>query len=133
MENIQKPKVGAGIKTISIITLIFSIFGLITSIRNILNIDETNALRKEMEFPEITILALVIGLIITTIIILGVILILMKKELGIYIYIIGIVAQIAYSIVSVGFSPWTLSNLIMPVLMAIFIRKKKEIFSVEAN
>ncbi|MBW9147212.1 hypothetical protein K2F40_15860 [Clostridium sp. CM028] len=133
MENIQKSKVGAGIKTISIITLIFSIFGLITSIKNMLNIGETNALRKEVGFPEMTILALVIGLLITIIIISGVILILMKKELGIYIYFIGIVAKIAYSIVSVGFSPWMLSNLIMPVLMAIFIRKKKEIFSVEAN
>jgi len=133
MENVQKPKVGAGILTMSIIQLVIYGFGLIGSIRNITNLDAVNAQLKAVGFPETTMSAIIIGLVFTVIIVIGIILILMKKELGIYIYFIAIVASIVYAIVSSGFSPWMLLNLIMPVLTGIFIWNKKEIFVVEVK
>ncbi|MBZ9607131.1 hypothetical protein G9F73_004715 [Clostridium estertheticum] len=135
MENIKKPKVGAGIKTMSIIQLVVSVFGLF-SIRNFSKKDELNAAYKALDIvmPEITNLSITIGLVFSVILAISVILILMKKELGIYIYFIAIVAQIAYSIVAGGTKPWMiLVSLIMPALMGFFIWKKKEIFSTETK
>ena len=94
---------------------------------------ETKALIKTAGLPETPTSTLIISLIITITVILSVILILMKKELGIYIYFIAEVANIAFTIVSNGFTPWILGSFVIPVLMGIFIWKKKEIFSVEAK
>lgn len=138
MENVQKPKVGAGIKTISILQLIGSVFGL-WSIRNFFNKEKLNAANKatgellNMVVPEVTNLSITIGLVFSIILGISVILILKKKELGIYIYFTTIVANIAYTIVTAGFSPWSLVALIMPALMGFFIWKKKEIFSSETK
>jgi len=135
MENVQKPKVGAGIKTMSILQLVFSGFGFLALLGSLLLKDQIAAQYKTMgiNLPVTPTSTSVISLIITTIIILSVILILMKKELGIYIYFIAIVANRVYSIVTGGFSPWVIIMFIVPVLMGIFIWKKKEIFSVEAK
>ncbi|MBU3179721.1 hypothetical protein [Clostridium psychrophilum] len=128
MENIQKPKVGAGIKTLAIIQLVFSGFGLIGSIMAFFMTDATKAQLKTMGIPETSTSTLIIGLVLVIIVALGVILILMKKELGVYIYFVAEVANIMYTIVSTGFKPTILISLIIPVLMGIFIWKKKEIF-----
>ena len=129
MENVKKPKVGAGIKTMSIIQLVFSGFGLIGLIMTLFMKDTL----KTAGVPAIPTSAIIISLVIIIIITLGIILILMKKELGIYIYFIAEVANIVYSIVSNGFKPASLVGLIIPVLMGFFIWKKKEIFSPEAK
>jgi len=110
MENVQKPKVGAGILTVSIIQLVFSGFALIGFIMTIFMTDVAKAQLKTMGVPETPTSTLIISLILTIILTIGVILILMKKELGIYVYFIGVVAQIVYSIVSNGFNPVILVN-----------------------
>ncbi|MBW9152417.1 hypothetical protein [Clostridium estertheticum] len=133
MENVQKPKVGAGIKTMSIIQLVFSFFGLLNIKSYFVNNDKTNAALRTLNLPEITNLSITIGLVFTIILAVSVILILMKKELGIYIYFIIVVANIVYSIVNVGFKPLMLLGLIVPVLMGIFIWNKKEIFNTETK
>jgi len=133
MESIQKPKVGAGILTMSIIQLVLMGFSLIGLIMTLFMKDETKAQLKTMGIPETPTSTIIISLIITVIIILAIVLILMKKELGIYIYFIAEVANIVYSIVSTGFKPVILLSLIIPGLMGFFIWKKKEIFSVEAK
>ena len=137
MENIKKPKVGAGIKTMSIIQLVFSGFGLI-SIRNFFtNNEKTNAALRSLKLPEVTNITITIGLVFSIILAISVILILKKKELGVYIYFIAQVAQIVYSIVIYGFTPLLITAVIAPVitgiLMGIFIWKKKEIFAVEVK
>lgn len=131
METIQKPKVGAGIKTMSILQLVFSGFGIISFIISILTKDKTNALLKGTGTPEITTSVLIIGLVFSIILGISVILILMKKELGIYIYFLAEVANIVYSIVSTGLKPIILISFILPALMGFFIWKKKYVFSVE--
>ncbi len=137
MENVKKPKVGAGIKTMAILQLIGSVFGL-WSIKNFfVNNDKTNAFNKAAGMAEITNITITIGLIFAIILAVSVILILMKKELGIYIYFTTTVAQTAYSLVANKVSTLLLISLlvglIMPVLMGIFIWKKREIFSPEAK
>ncbi|MGH4051922.1 MAG: hypothetical protein ACREVX_11345 [Clostridium sp.] len=140
MENIQKPKVGGWIKTLCILQLIGSVLSL-TGISNYSKIDDLNvttdaankALGKAFQIPQTTTLSITIGLVLAIILGVSIILILMKKELGIYIYFTVVVAQIVYTIVRSGFTWFILANLIMPILMGIFIWKKKEIFSMETK
>jgi len=137
MENVQKPSVGAGIKTMSILQLIFSGFGLLNIRSYFVNNEKANAALKTMELPQITNFSITIGLVFTIVLALSVILILRKKELGIYIYFTIQVAQIVYSIVTYGFTLLLIAAVLMPVIMAIlmgiFIWKKKEVFTVEAK
>jgi hypothetical protein len=136
MENIQKPKIGAWIKTLCIIQLIGSLIGL-TNIMSFSKIDElneaNNAMSKAFQLPEITRLSLTIGLVFSIIFIISIVLILIKKELGVYIYFTASVVSIVYSIVSNGFKLMMLTSLIMPVLMGIFIWKKREVFGLGAE
>jgi hypothetical protein len=129
MENIQKQKVGAGILTLSIIQLVFSGFALVGFIMIFVMKDAL----KTAGVPTTPLSALIISLVVTLITILSIILILMKKELGIYIYFIAQVAAIVYSIVSTGFKPVILVSLIIPALMGIFIWQKKEVFAIETK
>ena len=133
MENIQKPKVGAGILTLSIIQLVFSGFGLLGFIMMIFMSDATKAQLKTLGTPETATSTIIISIVLILIIALGIILILMKKELGIYIYFIAEVANIVYSVVMNGFKPIILLSFVIPVLMAIFILNKKEVFFADAK
>ena len=133
MENIQKPKVGAGIKTMSIIELVFMGFSVLGLIGSFFLTDEIKAISKSAGVPETPTSTIIISLVISVMIIIGVILILMKKEIGIYTYFIAIVGNIVFSIVSNGFKPVILLSLIIPGLMGIFIWKKREIFSAETK
>jgi len=133
MENIQKPKVGAGIKTMSIIELVFMGFAVMGLIGSFFLTDEIKAISKSAGVPETPTSTIVISLVISVMVIIGVILILMRKEIGIYIYYIAMVGNIVFSIVSNGFSPSILISLVIPALMGFFIWKKKEIFSTETK
>ena len=133
MENVQKPKVGAGIKILSIIQLVINGIGLLGLIASLFMKEEIKNQLKTAGVPLPTTAALIISMALIIILIMSVILILMKKELGIYIYFTAVVANIVYAIVSTGFNPGVLLNLIVPVLMGFFIWKKKEIFSPEAK
>ncbi|MCB2360979.1 hypothetical protein [Clostridium estertheticum] len=133
MENVQKPRVGAGIKTVSIIELVLMGFMAIGLITSLFITDKIKAISKAAGVPETPTSTIVISLVIALLVIISVILILMRKELGIYMYFIATVANIVYSIVSTGFKPAIILSLILPTLMGIFIWKKKEIFSTETK
>jgi hypothetical protein len=138
MENNQnqKQKVGAGILTLSIFQLVVSGFLSLSFLINIFMKDFLVAQYKTMgkaELPDIPNSTLIISLIIAIIIILGVVLILMKKKLGIYIYFAAIVVNRVYSIVDGGFDASVIVFLVVPVLMAIFIWQKKEVFGLGAK
>ena len=71
----------------------------------------------------------VISLILSILIALSVILILMKKSIGIYGYFIAEIISIIASIIFAGFSILNIVlSLIFPILMAIFISKRKVVF-----
>jgi len=126
MENNQQQKVGAVILTLSIIQLVFSGLSVIGYLISFLMKDQI----KAAGVPEISTTTLIISMVITLIVTLGIILILMRKQLGIYIYFIAQVSNIVYSLVSNGFQSSVLLSLIIPVLMGIFIWQKKEVFNI---
>lgn len=133
MENNQTQKVGAGILTLCIIQLVFSGFGIIGTILAFSMKDQISA----MGVAAIPTYTIIISLVATIIIVIGIIMILLKKELGVYIYFIAQVASIVYSIVISDVKAATFItlgiSLIIPVLMGIFIWKKREVFGFEVK
>ncbi|PJI09680.1 MULTISPECIES: hypothetical protein [Clostridium] len=134
MENENKPKLGGGIIALSVIQLIIYILMLIGTIFVYVSKDkiieilnnsgtDTSAITKAFSTTN-----LIIGLVLTLLLIIGIILILSRKVLGVYIYFLSILANLIVTIVSQGFSAGILIQLILPVLTAIFIFQKKEIY-----
>ncbi|MDZ5252450.1 hypothetical protein [Clostridium sp. LIBA-8841] len=132
MENQKQNKLGAGIIAISIIQIIFSAFGLLGSILLLMPSFQENMAAisgvslNQMGFNNVTI---IIGLVAIILDLLGIILILRKKAIGLYIYLLVTAANIIYSIVLNGISIFSLiGSLILPLLMTFFVYKKKELF-----
>lgn len=132
MENEQEQKVGAGIKTIAIIELVFETLGLLSSIFYLVFKDKINsAVQAAGVTTKVSSSTYVIALIVSILIIISVILILLKNTIGVFGYFIVYIADIIYSIVTVGkFSPLMLISFILPILMAIFIYRKRSIFKI---
>jgi hypothetical protein len=132
MESEQEQKVGAGIKTIAIIELVFETLGLLSSIFYLVFKDKINsAVQAAGVTTNVSSSTYVIALITSILIIISVILILLKNTIGVFGYFIVYIANIIYSIVKVGkFSPLMLISFILPILMAIFIYRKRSIFKI---
>ncbi|SMC27763.1 hypothetical protein SAMN02745134_03286 [Clostridium acidisoli DSM 12555] len=132
MESEQEQKVGAGIKTIAIIELVFETLGLLSSIFYLVFKDKINsAVQAAGVTTNVSSSTYVIALITSILIIISVILILLKNTIGVFGYFIVYIANIIYSIVKVGkFSPVMLVSFILPILMAIFIYRKRSIFKI---
>lgn len=132
MENEQEQKVGAGIKTIAIIELVFQTLGLLGSIFSLVFKDKIDsAVQAAGVTTKVSSSTYVIALILSILIIISVILILLKNTIGVFGYFIVYIADIIYSIVTVGkFSPIMLISFILPILMAIFIYRKRSIFKI---
>ncbi|AJA46296.1 hypothetical protein CPAST_c01960 [Clostridium pasteurianum DSM 525 = ATCC 6013] len=127
MENTEPKKLGGGLLTIVIINMILYILSICGSIiilitSNSANEEVRNALASTNP-TEIT-----INLILSIVLVISLILILLKQSIGVYIYFIITIADIAYSISSNGFKPITLASFILPVLMLIFVYLKKDVF-----
>lgn len=134
MEN---KKLGGGILTISILYLVFLGFGLIYNIISFSTLDQINALSSQMGMPQLTSAELIISIILSLILLIGVILILLKKKIGVYTFFTVIVINVIYSLIMNGLSILvlisTLISLILPGLLAYFIYKKKEVFGFESK
>ena len=134
MEN---KKLGGGILTISILYLVFLGFGLIGNIISFSTLDQINALSSQMGMPQLTSPELIISIILSLILLIGVILILLKKKIGVYTFFTVIVINVIYSLIMNGLSILvlisTLISLILPGLLAYFIYKKKEVFGFESK
>ena len=126
MENNQQEKVGAAILTLSIIQLVISGLAIMGYLIAFFMKDQI----KAAGVPAISTSTLIIGMVIALIAVLGIFLILMRKQLGIYVYFIAQVSVIVYSLINNGFKPSVLLSLIIPVLMGIFIWQKKEVFNI---
>lgn len=138
METSNNEKLGGGIITLCILTLIgfaISLLGYtamlfgrdaLIDLYNSMGIDATALI------PDTSIL--IVELIVSIAIGVSAILILMKKSVGVYAYFVAEIIAIIESIVFNGFSIGSLIlSLIFPILMAIFISKKKEIFGLGSN
>lgn len=134
MEN---KKLGGGILTISIIYLVLLGLGLIGSIISLVTLDEINSLMSQMGGVQLTSTELIVSIILTLILLLGIILILLKKQIGVYTFFTVEIINIIYSLIMNGLSISilisTLVGLILPGLLAYFIYKKKELFGFESK
>ena len=134
MEN---KKLGGGILTISIIYLVLLGFGLIGSIISLLTLDQINSLMSQMAGVQITSTELIVSIILSLILLVGIILILLKKQIGVYTFFTVEIINIIYSLIMNGLNLSilisTLIELILPVLLAYFIYKKKELFGFESK
>lgn len=134
MEN---KKLGGGILTISIIYLVFLGFGLIGSIISLSTLDQINSVMAQIGGVQLTSTELIISLILSLILLVGVILILLKKQIGVYTFFTVEIINIIYSLIMSGLSlsvlVSTLISLILPGLLAYFIYKKKELFGFESK
>lgn len=126
MENNQQEKVGAAILTLSIIQLVISGLAIMGYLIAFFMKDQI----KAAGVPAISTSTLIISMVIALMAALGIFLILMRKQLGIYVYFIAQVSVIVYSLINNGFKPSVLLSLIIPVLMGIFIWQKKEVFNI---
>ena len=130
--EINNQKLGGGIMTICILTLIGFVFTLFSSITMLTGRDKIVESYKTLGLDTSIIPSTgqtVISLILSILIALSVILILMKKSIGIYGYFIAEIISIIASIIFAGFSILNIVlSLIFPILMAIFISKRKVVF-----
>jgi len=126
MKNNRQHKVGAIILTLSIIQLVFSGFAIIGYLATFFMKDQIEA----AGVPAISTTTLIISMVITLLVTLGIILILWRKQLGIYVYFIAQVSILVNSLVNNGFKSSMLISLIIPVLIGIFIWQKKEVFDI---
>ena len=134
MEN---KKLGGGILTISILYLVFLSFGLMGSIISFSTLDQINAVSAQMGMPQLTSTELIISIILNLVLVIAIILILLKKKIGVYAFFTVIIINVIYSLIMNGLSVSvlisTLIGLILPGLLAYFIYKKKEVFGFESN
>lgn len=134
MEN---KKLGGGILTISILYLVFLSFGLMGSIISFSTLDQINAVSSQMGLPQLTSTELIISIILNLVLVIAIILILLKKKIGVYAFFTVIIINVIYSLIMNGFNIAilisTLISLILPGLLAYFIYKKKEVFGFESN
>ena len=129
MENTEPKKLGGALLTVIIIDLVLSIIGVFGTIMLILAKNSNNELFKSNPaLTDTNPTELKIVLILTILIIIALVLILFKQAIGVYIYFIATIINIVYGIVSNGFNPSTLISLILPILIAIFIFLKKDVF-----
>lgn len=130
MERIEnEQRVGSGITILSIVYLVFQGFGLFALVSSIVMKDQIIAKLAEagtgLEFNSGEI---ILSIIISIIFIVSLILILMKKSIGAYLFIIVQALSIIYNIITGAFTLTSIFGLILPGLMIYFLHKKKEIY-----
>ncbi|MDT8717764.1 hypothetical protein IAI10_13935 [Clostridium sp. 19966] len=130
MEENKPQGVGGGIKTISVLYFIVAFFMILGDLILLGGKDFLESQYKSMgiTMPSISDTAIAISLLLEVILVASLILILMKKAAGVYAYFAISIIDFIYSIISSGFSFTVLLGLILPILMAVFISKRKEVF-----
>lgn len=129
MEYNQQQKLGPGIITISIIHFLGSALNILTSVLFLLFGDEIKKQAETMGSTfELSESQMIPSIVLATLLVIGVILILLKKAIGIYIYFGVVAINALYSLITSGFDLTIISKAFLPVLMGIFISQKKELY-----
>ncbi|MBU3105909.1 hypothetical protein [Clostridium gasigenes] len=131
----EEKKLGGGILTCTIINIViygFAIIGLIISLftKDFVNQALTNAGETEA-LAQLSTSNLVISLITSILLLISLILILFKKKTGVYSYFSFVVLNFIYGVVVNGLaslSVLSLIGLILPVLLGLFIYKRRSVF-----
>ena len=127
MENTQPQKLGAGIIILSVIYFITAIFGTLGSVVLLTQKD----ILIEQGIPlTLSNTQIIIGLILQLILVIAIILILFKKSIGVYSYFTITILSIINTIMDNGFQWTIILSLILPILMAICVNKKRKLFNI---
>lgn len=130
----EKESIGVGLWIITILTMIVSVFTVLAAPWNYLSMEHTNQFIENAGNPELksTTASITIGLIISIILIVAIILIWCKRNIGVYIYIGISIINMIYPIIRLGFSLLMLGSIALSVgylaLFIFFAHKKKEVF-----
>lgn len=132
--TIENKKLGGGIIALAVITFVFSAFGILGAIISLINLDNINNTLESVGTAPISSTSLIISLIISLIGVLGFILILLWKKIGIYLYYASIILSLITTFINTkDFSVFTVLgiavSLIIPVLLAIFLKNKFKFFT----
>lgn len=122
MEYENELKVGGGIKTICILHFIF---GGIAIIILLLSLVMPADIKAEAGVKSS---AIIISLLSTAVLIASCIMVLLKQKIGVFLYFIMVIISFIINIVSSAPLYSLAISLVLPVLMAIFISKKKELY-----
>ena len=130
----ENKKIGAGIITLSVLHFITSALTILGCII-LLGVSVNDDLQKELTSLNVDLSTLNTGnivfqcIILRIILVVSLILILNKNKIGIYGYYLFVIASIISKIVFNGFNISSIiMSLIFPILMGIFISKKKDLF-----
>lgn len=132
MEEINEKKVGAGVLTISIITFVINAIAVLGFVYILGFKDKLKETYSSMGMDPSKVIPsnseVIINSILIVFITIAVILILLKKAIGVYSYFTFIIIKIIATIILSGFSLGILFSFILPILMLIFILQKKNVF-----
>ena len=128
MENYEDKTLGGGIIAVAVIQLVFSVLSIILLASTYLLKDQIGQIAGAEEAAKITFGQVGLNVLLVLVLITGIILILFKKAIGVYIYFASVVINVIYTLIIQGFSFSILISLILPVLMGVFINQKKELF-----
>lgn len=130
MEKIEnEQRVGSGITILSIVYLVFQGFGLFALVSSIVMKDQIIAkLAESGAVLAFNSAEIIISIILSIIFIASLILILMKKSIGAYLFIAVQALSIIYNVITGAFTLTSIFGLILPGLMIYFLYKKKEIY-----
>lgn len=125
----ENRKLGAGIIIIAILIILGSVLGIVGDL-GIMFFGDLVVETYDGEVIQSTVSnsQFIIDIILKIIFIISAILIFMKKSLGVYSYFVLVIISIIASIIFNGFSIAIISSLILPVLMIIFVARKREVF-----
>jgi hypothetical protein len=133
MENYEDQTLGGGIIAIAVLQLFFSVISIILLVSTYLYKDQLSQITGAEEVAKITLGQVTLNTLIVLLLLVGIILILFKKSIGIYIYFASVAINVIYTFILNGFSFSILISLILPVLMGVFINQKKELFGIGAK
>ena len=129
MEKIEnEQRVGSGITILSIVYLVFQGFGLFALVSSIVMKEQIIAkLAESGAVLAFNSAEIIISIILSIIFIASLILILMKKSIGAYLFIAVQALSIIYNIITGAFTFASIFGLILPGLMIYLLYRKKEI------
>ena len=124
----EKQKLPTSVKVVSIIQLVFNAFGLIGTVITLATYESVKSLVAStgVKVPSFGVYA-ILGVVVLVELI-GVILIMNKNKIGIFVYFAAVIVDYAVSISATQFNPVSLISLILPILMAIFIFQNKKVY-----
>lgn len=130
MENLldEKQKLPTSVKVVSIIQLAFNVLGLIGTVLTLAKYESVKSLVVSTggKVPSFGVYA-ILGIIVLVELI-GVILIMNKNKIGIFVYFAAVIINFIISIAATQFSIGSLVGLVLPILMAIFIFQNKKVY-----